>query len=228
MIAESLLIFVPLTVLGSAINWPKSLSDPADKILPLLVENASDVRFGYLVYLIYSILFWVIASLTIQVLSDDESDSIWLRVANGFGIASAVARCLGIIRWLVAMPALATLYTDPTISTGTRESLAVVYRALNDYAGSVGEVLGVSLFAGLWLAIVSVRILQTRILPRWLGFLGLVSATLLAVQLAKLFGVDLGAFISVSVSVLQLWFLAMGIVLVVNAAKVNPHLAAKH
>jgi hypothetical protein len=82
------------------------------------------LRFGYLVYLVYSILFWVIASLTIQVLSDEESDSIWLRIANGFGIASAVARCLGIIRWLVAMPALATLYTDPTISTGTRESFA--------------------------------------------------------------------------------------------------------
>jgi hypothetical protein len=228
LIAESLLIFVPLTVLGSAINWPKSLSDPADKILPLLVENASAVRFGYLVYLVYSILFWAIASLTIRVLSDDEPDSIWLRVANGFGIASAVARCLGIIRWLVAMPALAKLYTDPTISTGTRESIAVVYRALNDYAGSIGEVLGVSLFAGLWLAIVSVRILQTRILPRWLGFLGLVSATLLAVQLARLFGVDLGAFISVSVSVLQLWFLAMGIVLVVKAAKVERNLAAKY
>jgi Domain of unknown function (DUF4386) len=228
LIAESLLIFVPLTVLGSAINWPKSLSDPADKILPLLVEHASAVRFGYLVYLVYSILFWVIASLTIRVLSDEESDSIWLRVANGFGIASAVARCLGIIRWLVAMPALATLYTDPSISTGTRESIAVVYRALNDYAGSVGEVLGVSLFAGLWLAIVSMRILQTRILPRWLGFLGLLSATLLAVQLARLFGVDLGAFISVSVSVLQLWFLAMGIVLVAKASKVQRNLVAKY
>jgi Domain of unknown function (DUF4386) len=221
LVAESLLIFVPVSVLGSAINWPKSLSDPAAKILPLLVENVSAVRFGYLVYLVYSILFWVVASLTIQVLSNDEPDSIWLRVANGFGIASAIARCLGIIRWLVAMPALATLYTDPTISSGTRESIAVVYRALNDYAGSIGEVLGVSLFAGLWLAIVSVRILQTRILPRWLGFLGLLSATLLGVQLARLFGVDLGAFISISVSVLQLWFLAMGIVLIVNAAKVD-------
>jgi Domain of unknown function (DUF4386) len=64
---------------------------------------------------------------------------------------------------------------------------------LNDYAGSVGEVLGVRLFAGLWLAIVSVQILQTRVLPRWLGFLGLVSASLLGVQLARLFGVILGA-----------------------------------
>jgi Domain of unknown function (DUF4386) len=214
MIAESLLIFVPLTVLGSAINWPKSLSDPADKILPLLLQNASAVRFGYLVYLVYSILFGVIALLVTRALNDEKNDSIWLRVAGGFGIASMITRCLGIIRWLVAMPALATLYTDSTISTATRESIAVVYRALNDYAGSVGEVLGVSLFAGLWLAIVSLRILQTKLLPKWLGFLGLVSATLLAIQLAKLFGIDLGTFISLSVSILQLWFLAIGIVLI--------------
>jgi hypothetical protein len=213
MIAESLLIFVPLTVLGSAINWPKSLSDPADKILPLLIQNASAVRFGYLVYLGYSILFGVIALLVTRVLNDEKSDSIWLRIAGSFGIASMITRCLGIIRWLVAMPALATLYTDPTISNATRESIAVVYRVLNDYAGSVGEVLGVSLFAGVWLAIVSLKILQTKILPKWLGLLGLVATTLLAFQLAKLYGVDLGAFISVSVSILQLWFLAMGIVL---------------
>jgi Domain of unknown function (DUF4386) len=199
--------------LGSAINWPKSLSDPASKILPVLLQNASAVRFGYLVYLVYSILFGVIALLVARALNDEKSDGIWLHVAGGFGIASMITRCLGIIRWLVAMPALAKLYTDSTISTATRESIAVAYRVLNDYAGSVGEMLGVSLFAGLWLAIVSLRILQTKLLPKWVGFLGLVSATLLAVQLAKLFGVDLGAFISISVSVLQLWFLVMGIVL---------------
>jgi Domain of unknown function (DUF4386) len=213
LLTESLLIFIPLTVLGSAINWPQSLGDPADKMLPLIVQNASAVRFGYLVYLLYSILFGVVALLLVRVLSQEKSNSVWLRIATGFGIASMITRCLGIIRWLVAMPALALLYVDPSISIATRESIAVVYRFLNDYAGSVGEVLGVSLFAGLWLVIISLKIFQTRVLPSWLGFLGLVSATLLFVQLAELFGIDLGAFISVSVSVLHLWFLAIGITL---------------
>jgi hypothetical protein len=221
LVLESLLMFIPITVLGSAIGWPKSLGDPAAKILPLLVQNATAVRFGYLFYLGYSILFWLVAMLLIRVLERGESGSSWLRIASGFGIASAIARCLGIIRWLVAMPALATLYTDPSISTATRESIEVVYRALNDYAGSVGEVLGVSLFAALWLAIVSLKILQTGVLPRWLGFFGLVSATILALQLARLFGVELGAFISISVSFLHLWFLTMGIFLILNASRVD-------
>jgi hypothetical protein len=213
LVVESLLIFIPLVVLGNAINWPQSLGDPADKMLPLLVQNAGAVRFGYLTYLAYSVLFCVVALLVTRVLKEEETDSTWLRIASGFGVASTVARCLGIIRWLVAMPALALLYTNPSTSPQIRDAIAVVYRALNDYAGSVGEVLGVSLFAALWLTIVSVKILQTKILPKWLGFLGLASATLLSFQLAELFGVDLGAFISVSVSVLHLWFLAVGIVL---------------
>jgi hypothetical protein len=211
LLVEGLLIFIPLTVLGSAINWPQSLGDPADKMLPLLVQNSAAVRFGYLVYLLYSILFGVIALLLVRVLSYEKSDSVWLRMATGFGIASMIARCLGIIRWLVAMPALALLYVNPSTSTSTRESIAVIYRVLNDYAGSVGEVLGVSLFAGLWLVIVSLKIFQTRVLPNWLGLLGLVSATLLFVQLAELFGIDLGAFISISVSILHIWFLAIGV-----------------
>ncbi|MFM2304360.1 MAG: hypothetical protein RLZZ135_1770 [Cyanobacteriota bacterium] len=54
-------------------------------MLPLLVENASAVRFGYLVYLIYSIMFWVIANLTIRVLGNEEPESVWLRVYLDFG-----------------------------------------------------------------------------------------------------------------------------------------------
>jgi Domain of unknown function (DUF4386) len=118
LVLESLLMFIPIAVLGSAIDWPKSLGDPAAKMLPLLVQNATAVRFGYLVYLGYSILCWVMAMLVIRLLDRGTSGSSWLR------IASAIARCLGMIRWLVAMPALATLYTDPSISAATRESFA--------------------------------------------------------------------------------------------------------
>jgi hypothetical protein len=216
LIIESLLIFFPLVILGRAINWPQSLGDPADSMLPLLVQNESAVRTGYLFYLAYSILFFVVAFMIVQILSKGESTSNGLQIAVGFGLASMVARCLGIIRWLVAMPTLATLYISSPLSNSTREAIAIVYRALNDYAGSVGEVLGVSLFAAIWLVIVSLKILKTKTLPRWLGFFGLISATLLAVQLSELFGTDLGAFISISVSSLQLWFLMMGITILLS------------
>jgi Domain of unknown function (DUF4386) len=220
LILESLLMFVPIAILGHAINWPQSLSEPAAVVLPLLTQKATEVRLGYLIYLVYSILFWLVALLTVRVVSNGESESIWLRIATGFGIASMIARCLGIIRWLVAMPALAILYVNPATSTQAREAITVVYRVLNDYAGTIGEVLGVSLFTALWLAIVSLTILHTNVFPHWIGFFGLFSATLLAVQLVELFGVDLGAFISVSVGFLQLWFLVTGIVILLRLNRI--------
>ena len=213
LIIQMLLMFVPIAILGSAINWPASLSQPAANILPLIREQASAVRLGYLIYLIYSILFWPTALLTARVVAGNDTYGPLLRIAVGFGIASAVARTLGIIRWLVAMPALARLYTDPATSEATRETITVVYHTFNDYAGSVGEVLGVSFFAALWVALVSVAILRSGVLPRWLGYFGLVAAAALFLAIVELFGVDLGPLMSVSVVVIHFWFLAAGVVL---------------
>ncbi|MFM8415977.1 MAG: hypothetical protein ACKOAT_00590, partial [Actinomycetota bacterium] len=60
---QGLLIFVPTVVLGAAVNWPESLSDPASIALPRLAENEGAVRFGYVAYLLYSVLFAVTITL---------------------------------------------------------------------------------------------------------------------------------------------------------------------
>lgn len=213
LVIESLILFVPVAILGSAINWPASLSEPPAVILPLIQQQANAVRLGYLVYLAFSVLFWPVALLTARSVAGSDTLSPLLRVAAGFGIASAVARTLGIIRWLVAMPALALLYTDPGATDATRAMVEVVYQALNAYAGSIGEVLGVSLFAALWLGAVAIAILRSGTLPRWLGALGLLAAVTLLGGLVELFGIDLGALITVTTSLVQLWMLAAGLVL---------------
>ncbi len=58
---------------------------------------------------------------------------------------------------LIAMPTLASLHagtTDPAL----RLILEVNYTALNGYAGSVGELLGVQLFSGFWLVLLGVSL----------------------------------------------------------------------
>ncbi|MDX1991219.1 MAG: DUF4386 domain-containing protein [bacterium] len=217
LIVEGLLLFVPVFILGAAINWPASLDEPASVVLPQLVAQESAVRVGYLVYLIYSILFWPVAFMTVRVLSGNTQENPLLRLAVGFGIASAVARTLGIIRWLVPMPVLAAQYVDPATSAQTRDTIALIYQMLNDYAGSVGEVLGVSFFAALWLALVAVVILRTGALPRWLGVFGLISAAFLFTALLELFGVDLGPLLTVSTATIQLWMMAAGITLLMRS-----------
>lgn len=225
LILEALLLFVPVLILGSAIGWPASLSEPPSVVLPLIQAQAGAVRGGYLIYLAYSILIWPMALLTIRAVAGDEAPSPLLRVAAGFAVASAVARSLGIIRWLVAMPALAAIYNDPAAPEATRAAVEVTYRALNDYGGSIGEILGVTLFAALWLACTSVAALRSNALPRWLGVAGLFAAAALSAGLVELFGVDLGALISVTTSAFQLWLLAAGIVLLARRPVPAPAVA---
>lgn len=209
LIFEGLLMFVPLIILGSAIEWPATLSDPANLMLPRIHEQAESVRLGYFFYLMYSILFLPLALMTNQVVSGGKSN-ILLTIATGFGIGSAVLRTLGIIRWLFPLPVLARLYVDPATSGETRATISIVYQTLNDYAGAIGEVLGVSLFAAIWVALVSIAILRSGSLPRWIGYFGLIASLALSSALLELFGIDLGAFISVTVAVIHFWFFAVG------------------
>jgi hypothetical protein len=84
---------------------------------------------------------------------------------------------LGLVRWPFLVPYLADTYLDPASSGATRESVAVVFQAFNQYAGvAVGEHLGY-LFTGLWTALVALAMYGSQLpFRRWLALLGAVSA----------------------------------------------------
>ncbi|GAB4200315.1 MAG: hypothetical protein OHK0022_21290 [Roseiflexaceae bacterium] len=220
LVLEGLLIFAPMVILGGSINWPASLSEPAEVMLPLLHAQLGPARAGYFIYLIYSILFFPVALLTARAVAGNGGDGPLLRLAVGFAALSTLARCLGIIRWLVAMPALAALYVDPAATPEVREAVRVAYTALNAYGGSVGEVLGVNMFAALWLGLLSAAILRGGGLPRWLGLFGIAAALSLLAAAVEVFGIDIGALIIATTTGIQLWFLAAGITILRRPA--NP------
>ncbi len=213
LVLEVILQTVPVIVLGAAIGWPASLDEPASVNLPLILEQQGAVILGYGSYLLYSVLILPLAFLLYFVLKERESSSPLLAVAVGFGVISALARSLGIVRWLLLMPALAGAYLDPQTDDATRQTISVVYDAFNAYAGGVGEILGVGLFGSAFFGLVSAAMIRSSRFPAWIGYTGLVVAAFLAVGALELFGVDPGLFITVSVAALQLWMLALAVVL---------------
>lgn len=195
-----LLMFVPVIVLGSAIGWPASLDEPATVMMPLLREQAVAVQSGYLVYIAYSILFLP----AIAVIGRLAGDSALVRIAIVLAAVSALARSIGIVRWLTVLPELAESGDSPQL-----------FDAINSYGGAIGELLGVSLFgAG---AIVTVSLAVRHVLPRWVSISGVIVAAGLVLPWLELFGIDLGPIISISVAGVQLWFLAVGGLLVLKA-----------
>lgn len=140
-VLQGLLIFVPTFVLGAAVGWPGSLSDPASIALPRLADNEGAVRFGYAAYLVYSVLFAVTITMLARLVEGDLAKGV-RRLVIGFAVASALARSLGIVRWLAPMPELADAYGSAA-DDGQRYTIERIYDALNSYGGTIGEALGV-------------------------------------------------------------------------------------
>ena len=49
--------------------------------------------------------------------------------------------------------------------------------------------------------------------PSWIGYAGLIVAALLSAGVLEVFGVDVGPFLAVSVSALQIWMLVLAVIL---------------
>jgi Domain of unknown function (DUF4386) len=208
LVADALLSFAPLVILGAAIGWPASLDKPAAEQLAAIGANADAVALGYGLYLLYSVL---VAPLMIGLAArcfGGLHSPLAMTVAV-FGALSALARAIGILRWLTVMPALATAHG--VADAAARAQIELVFSAVNEYGGGIGEILGVSLFMALSLGTLSLAALARGGLPKWLAALGGVSAAMLAALALPALRIDVQMPVAAAVSMLSLWMLAAGV-----------------
>ncbi len=121
------------------------MGDPASVALPRLLQQESAVRLGYSAYLVYSMLFAVTIVLLAK-LRVGKSMANVMSIIVGFAIASTVARSIGIIRWLIPAPQLAKTW-ELAATDQERYAISLAFDLMNAYGGTIGEVLGVGLFA---------------------------------------------------------------------------------
>lgn len=208
LIIQSLLIFIPMYILGSAISWPDSLNFPANEILPLIHQQAGAVSIGYFIYFLYSILFFFTGTLLVSELKKTSTNSTSLQLASAAAGLSSLARVIGILRWLVPFPILAASYvttTDPSI----RIVQETVYTVINNYGGGIGELLGVTVFASIWTVIVSWEFITQKSLASWIGYFGLVAALASLALILEIFGIVVS--VSISQTLFHVWMLCVGV-----------------
>jgi hypothetical protein len=214
LIGEFLLIWVPLIILGGAIEWPASLSEPAGVVLPQILEKATAVTAGYFVYLVYSILFFPMAYLVIAYLEGGRVRSHLGWIGVGFAAISTLARTIGITRWLTAMPILARQWVE-----APGRDIEIAYDTLNALAGGIGEVVGVGVFAGIWVLVASRAILNYRLLPAWSGWMGVAAGVSLMAPIVELFGLDIPGLITIAPVLIHIWWLVLGVGLLIRRSE---------
>jgi Domain of unknown function (DUF4386) len=215
LILEGLLALAPMAVLGPAIGWPASLGAPPAEQLAAIHAAPAAVAQGYSIYLLYSLL---IAPLMLWLAArafGTLAHPVAAMVAT-FAALSALARAIGILRWLTVMPALASAHA--AASPEGRAAIEPLFAAITAYGGGIGELLGVSLLMAASLGILCVGAWRLRALPLWLTLSGLIAATALAGMALPALGLGPAVPTAVAVSLLSLWMWAAGAWMLFRAA----------
>ena len=165
---------VAATVLSSTFNWPDILREPAAVVLPQFAAGGPGLVWTWFATA------WTYAILTVPILllpaALRRRDDAALRVATWVGATSVVLSLIGFLRWVFVVPALAQSYV--TGNATTQAAADAAWTAQHQFGGALlGEHLGQLMAIG-WSATVSVVILRTRALPRWLGLAGLIVSAL--------------------------------------------------
>jgi Domain of unknown function (DUF4386) len=208
LIAAALLSFAPLAILAPAIGWPASLSAPAAQQLAAIAAKPQAVQQGYGVYLLYSILVLPVMVVLARRVFGSLAHPLAI-TAISFAALSALARSIGILRWLTVMPELAVAHAQADATQ--RAVIERVFQAVNAYGGGIGELLGVGLFMSLSVGIVAIAALKRHSLPAPLALLGIVCAAMLFSMLMPALGLGLKLPIAIIVTMLTVWMLVLGV-----------------
>ncbi len=197
----AVLSFAPVVILGSAIGWPASLGNPAAAQLTAIAAKPQAVALGYALYALYSLAIAFVAVVVAWRVTGLRGPVASLIIV--FGALSAIARLIGILRWLTVMPALAVTHAGG--DAVTRTNIEQIFSAINSYGGGIGELLGVALFGGLWLVIAMLAAIAKRSLPMWLSGFGLLAGVLQLALILPTLGIALHVPIAAAVTVFVLW-----------------------
>jgi hypothetical protein len=201
------------TLLSVTFEYPDILRKPTGYVLRHFDAGGSGLVAMWYGFMLTAVLFVPLAVLVHKVLARENTP--YMAVATAFGVIAGVVQFLGLVRWPFLVPYLADTYLAPASSGVTREAVAVVFQAFNQYAGvAVGENLGY-LFTGLWTVLVALAMFGSPLpLRRWLGLLGMVSAASVLVGTLEPAGFEPAANVVVIGYILwSIWLVLFGIFL---------------
>lgn len=217
LIGSAVLSVAGYVVLGSAFGWPDVLDEPGTTALDKYIAAETTIRLGFYAMTLSSLLL-IPAAFALQAAT--VADHTAARVVTAFGVLGAFAQMLGWLRWVVAVPVQADLWTAAGNDQQARQAVSLAYDSLNAYAGgTLGEHLG-WLLQCVWAVGIFVFALRTVGIPRWVSWIGLALALGWAatVPLATATGAAGLETIGLSIySAWYVWILVLGVVIATRA-----------
>lgn len=213
LIALPVVFNIVFFALSRAFEYPDILRQPTDTILKRFTQGGTRLVRLWYAFAITSLLAIPMAILMQQIFAPDQPALASASVI--IGVLSGLVQAMGLLRWPLLVPILASQYNATTATAEQRGAIAVVFNAIHQYVGVVvGEHLGY-LFTGTWTILVSIMMINSTLFSPIIGVFGIVSALGVMVGLLEPTGwKPAGAINAMSYIVWSLWLIVSGLVLI--------------
>jgi hypothetical protein len=224
--AAVLLIAVPIAFnaaffeLGRAFDYPSILRREPDEILRRFAAGGSGLVLRWEALLVSALAMLPLVALLAVVLAAPPALAALSIVV---GAAAALVQAFGLVRWPFAVPELARRYVaaEGPDAEATRRSIELMFAILHRLLGvGIGEHLGY-LLTGAWTLLVSASILETTLVPAWLGIVGIPIGIALLIGTLEFVGPNerdgwplAGTIVPIAYIALSLWLILLGVLLI--------------
>ena len=205
-------LLVLYTMLALNFEYPSILRQPTQYVLERFAAGGPFLAGTWYAFALAAAMLVPIAVMLHSFLSRD--DTPYMATATAIGVVAGVVQVLGLIRWPLLVPYLATTYFDPAASQSVRDAAAVVFQALNHYAGvGIGENLGY-LFTSVWTLLAALAMVKSQWFRAWLGWLGVVPAVAIFIGIFEPLGfLEASYFAMVGYILWAAWLILAGLFL---------------
>lgn len=211
--AGSLLLAVPLIFTAGFIGlqvtfeYPDVLRYPAGEVLIRFAAAGPDLHLYWYAMMLAALL--MIGAAVAAGLHFWNRNNLLAALSIGAGVLAGLVQALGLLRWVMLVPALAAMYVAPAATQMEQAMAVVLFDAANTYLGmGVGEHLGY-FFTAVWTALASALIFKTN---RILAASGMVIALGVISGMLEPFGVPMTGMINaISYTLWAVWTLILGV-----------------
>ncbi|QNE46593.1 DUF4386 domain-containing protein [Glaciihabitans sp. INWT7] len=214
---------ISASVLSATFDWPDVLRESADVVLPAFAAGGDTLIWTWFATA------WTYAILAVPILLLpvvlERANAPVLRAATSIGAASVAFSLIGFLRWVFVVPGLAQSWMSGDATT--RSAVEAAWLAQHQFGGALlGEHLG-QLLAIVWSLTVSVIVLRSRVLPRWLGVAGIAASVLYLLNQGDVMSTALPTFPVLDFAGLVgstgwgLWVAALGVTLIARPVAVS-------
>jgi len=180
LVVEAAMIILSQIFLGIIFQYPDVFQLPVSEILIKYQRSGGALTLSWFCFA-FGCLMMIPFALMMHKIFNNHNTPL-LIIGTIFGGLAGVFYVIGISRWILLTTFLSSQYVDPNISTAAKESIEIIFKAFDVYAGNgFGETFA-PISHAIWLVILGISMTKSKIFPKWMSYAQIVSGLIIAMR----------------------------------------------